>query len=133
MFPLFFINSGLPSLILHPFYPLIPTYILIYFILPTRYIVLAPLSSSLGWFSLGLIYSFFCSSFSRCLFMTWKRLPTLILPRFLLTRHVGSIIRELFLPRPRKWQTTPILVKISSRQLSREKLLPTPPFSFGLP
>ena len=46
--------------------------------------------------------------------MTGKRLPTLILPRFLLTRHVGSIIRDLFLLRPRKWQTTPILVKISS-------------------
>ena len=45
--------------------------------------------------------------------MTGKRLPTLILPRFLLTRYVGSIIRDLFLLRPRKWQTTPILVKIS--------------------
>ena len=45
--------------------------------------------------------------------MTGKRLPTLILPRFLLTRHVGPIIRDLFLLRPRKWQTTPILVKIS--------------------
>ena len=60
--------------------------------------------------------------------MTGKRPPTLILPRFLLTRHVGSIIRDLFFLRPRKWQTTPILVKISSPQLSREKRLPTPSF-----
>ena len=41
--------------------------------------------------------------------MTEKRLPTLILPRFLLTRHVGSIIRDLFLLRPRKWQITPVI------------------------
>lgn len=83
-----------------------------------------------GWVchSLGLTYSFYCSSLSRCLFMTGKTLLTLTLPGFLLTRYIGSIIRDLFFLRPRKWHTTPILVKISSPQLSREEHLPTPLF-----
>ena len=70
----------------------------------------------------------FCSTLSRCLFMTGKTLLTLTLPGFLLTRHVGSIIRDLFFLRPRKWHTRTTLVKISSPRLSREKHLPTPLF-----
>ena len=65
MFPLFFVISGLPSLILHPFIPNTDLYFYIFYfahslycsplavLLSTRYIVLAPLSSSLGWHSQG--------------------------------------------------------------------------------